>query len=87
MTTALELPSDAIAVDLGSGSRRDAGPTLAAIAPISGIGIDLSVAAAEFAARRFPSLTWIVANADRRLPLQDASVDLVLSIHGRTESR
>jgi 23S rRNA (guanine745-N1)-methyltransferase len=50
---------------------------------ISGIGIDLSVAAIEFAARRLPSLTWVVANADRRLPLQDNSVDLVLSIHGR----
>ena len=34
-------------------------------------------------ARRFPSLTWIAANADRRLPLQDGAVDIVLSIHGR----
>ena len=29
------------------------------------VGIDLSTAAAERAARRFPSLTWIVANVDR----------------------
>ena len=55
----------------------------AASRPITGIGIDLSAAAAEFAARRFPALTWVVANADRRLPLLDGSVDLVLSIHGR----
>ena len=37
-------------------------------------------------ARRFPHLSWIVANADRRLPLLDRSVDLVLSLHGRRNS-
>jgi 23S rRNA (guanine745-N1)-methyltransferase len=76
------LPALAVVVDLGCGS----GDTLARLAdrrPISGIGIDLSTAAAEHAARRFPALTWVVANADRRLPLLDASVDLVLSLHGR----
>ena len=51
--------------------------------PPSPIGIDLSTAAAERAARRFPALAWVVANADRRLPLRDASVGLVLSLHGR----
>lgn len=81
-TAALRLPADAIAVDLGSGTGEMLGG-LAKAGPISGIGIDLSVAAAELGARRFPSLTWIVANADRRLPLQDDSVDVVLSIHGR----
>jgi 23S rRNA (guanine745-N1)-methyltransferase len=35
------------------------------------------------AARQHPSLTWVVANADRRLPLGDACVDLLLSMHGR----
>lgn len=71
-----------VVVDLGCGS----GDTLAALAvrrPIVGIGIDLSTAAAEYAARRSPALTWVVANADRRLPLLDASVDLVLSQQGR----
>ena len=70
------------AVELGCGS----GERLAALAEecaLAGIGIDLSVAAAEHAARRFPALTWVVANADRTLPLADASVALVLSIHGR----
>ena len=69
-------------VDLGCGS----GEGLAAIVgprAATGIGIDLSTAAAERAARRFPDLNWVVANADRRLPLLDASVDLVVSIHGR----
>ena len=56
---------------------------LASLRSIASIGIDLSTAAAEHAARRFPALTWIVANADRRLPLVDRSVDLVLSLHAR----
>src|SRR6188768_3558122 len=81
-TTALLLPAEAIVIDLGSGSGEMLGG-LAKARPISGIGIDLSVAAIELAARRFPSLTWVVANADRRLPLQDDSVNVVLSIHGR----
>ena len=79
---ALRLSDDVTAVDLGSGS----GEMLSRLCRsprIRGIGIDLSVAAADFAARRFPELTWIVANADRRLPLRDGSVDVVLSIHGR----
>jgi 23S rRNA (guanine745-N1)-methyltransferase len=79
---ALELAPLAVAVDLGSGS----GDALAALneqRPLTCIGIDLSTAAAEHAARRFPSLTWVVANADRRLPLLDQRVDLVLSLHGR----
>ena len=76
------LPGTPIVADLGSGS----GETLGFFAerhPIVGIGIDLSTAAAAHAARRFPSVTWVVANADRRLPLLDAQVDLVLSVHAR----
>ncbi len=79
---ALALAPGAVAVELGSGS----GEHLAALAgafALAGIGLDLSGAAAEHAARRFPGLAWVVANADRRLPLLDASVALVLSIHGR----
>ena len=76
------LPPGAVVVDLGSG----AGDALGAIAgaqPVTGIGIDLSAAAIEHAARRFPDLTWVVANADRRLPIVDGSVDVVISLHGR----
>jgi 23S rRNA (guanine745-N1)-methyltransferase len=79
---ALDLPEDALAVDLGSGGG-DALNAISTLSSIAGIGIDLSTAAAEFAARRFPALTWVVANADRRVPLLDESVDLVLSLHGR----
>lgn len=46
-------------------------------------GIDLSVFALRRAARRAIDATWVVANADRGLPLATASVDLALSIHGR----
>jgi 23S rRNA (guanine745-N1)-methyltransferase len=78
----LSLPADAIVVDLGAGTGEVLG-ALAGACSIAGVGIDLSVPAIEHASRRFPQLTWLVANADRRLPLQDGSVDLVLSIHGR----
>jgi 23S rRNA (guanine745-N1)-methyltransferase len=76
------LGGQATVVDLGSGSG-DALAALAGAAAIDGIGIDLSPAAADHAARRFPELTWVVANADRRLPLLDTSVSLVVSLHAR----
>jgi 23S rRNA (guanine745-N1)-methyltransferase len=79
---ALNLPANAVVVDLGSGTGEMLG-SLFTRQPISAIGIDLSMAAIGFAARRFPALTWVVGNADRRLPLQDGSVDIVLSINGR----
>jgi 23S rRNA (guanine745-N1)-methyltransferase len=79
---AVTLGDDALVVDLGSGGG-EALAQLARLRPIAGVGIDLSVAAVEHAARRFPGLTWVVANADRRLPLLERSVDLVLSLHGR----
>ncbi len=76
------LSRDGVVADLGSGS----GEVLGALSPRIGscaIGIDLSAAAAEHAARRHPAVTWVVANADRRLPLLDRTVDLLLSVHGR----
>lgn len=56
---------------------------IAARRAITGIGIDLSIHAIESAARRYPDLLWVVANADRRLPLLDTSVTLVVSLNGR----
>lgn len=79
---ALMPADDAVVVDLGSGTG-DALGALAARVPLAGIGLDLSTAAAAHAARRFPDLTWVVANADRHLPLIDGCVDLVLSLHAR----
>ncbi|MCC7126742.1 MAG: methyltransferase domain-containing protein, partial [Acidobacteria bacterium] len=74
--------SGAVVVDLGSGS----GDALAAVvsrAAVTGVGIDISAAAAAHAARRWPAITWVVANADRRLPLADGSADVVMSLHAR----
>jgi len=78
----LQLGVRPLVADLGSGTGDTLG-TLSRARPITPIGIDLSVFAADCAARRFPALTWVVANADRRLPLMDGDVDLVLSLHGR----
>jgi 23S rRNA (guanine745-N1)-methyltransferase len=77
-----QLAPGGVVVDLGSGS----GELLGAIRHASiaaAIGIDLSTAAAGHAARHFPDVTWVVANADRRLPLLDGCVDVMLSVHGR----
>ncbi len=75
-------PGRDVVAELGSGNG-DALAALAQVARITGVGVDLSTAAAAHAARRFPDLTWTVANADRRLPLLDGCVDLVLSLHAR----
>jgi 23S rRNA (guanine745-N1)-methyltransferase len=77
-----ELRTSGCVVDLGSGT----GDALAAVSAArgsTGIGIDVSTAAARYAAQRFPSLIWVVANADRRLPVVDHEAGLVLSLHGR----
>jgi len=46
-------------------------------------GLDISVPAIALAARRDPSCTWIVANADRFVPYADHSFDAVTSITAR----
>jgi 23S rRNA (guanine745-N1)-methyltransferase len=48
-----------------------------------GCGIDISTAAIDLAARRYPQCQWVVANADRLVPYADASFDVVMSITGR----
>ena len=56
---------------------------LAAHRTIDAWGTDLSAPAIELAARRSPEATWVVANADRRLPLADRSFDLLTSLTAR----
>jgi 23S rRNA (guanine745-N1)-methyltransferase len=46
-------------------------------------GVDLSTAAVDLAARRYPEATWIVANADRSLPYAAGAFDVILSIDAR----
>ncbi|HUM17378.1 MAG TPA: methyltransferase domain-containing protein [Candidatus Nitrosotalea sp.] len=71
-------PGDAV-LDIGCGE----GHHLATIATrfgCEGHGLDISVAAIEAAAKQYPGLHWVVANADRFLPFGDASFRLVVSI-------
>jgi 23S rRNA (guanine745-N1)-methyltransferase len=84
VTQAAGLLSDGVGtvVDLGCG-RGDALSLLHRRRDSSPVGIDLAVSAVDAAARRFPALTWVVANADRRLPLLDARASLVVSLHAR----
>jgi 23S rRNA (guanine745-N1)-methyltransferase len=49
-------------------------------------GVDISTAAIDAAAKRFPECDWIVANADLFLPFADRSFSLVLSITARMNS-
>jgi SAM-dependent methyltransferase len=81
--TSLSLPVNGSVADLGAGTGDALAACVAAERTVAGIGIDLSTAAARHASRRFPDLTWVVANADRRLPLIDGRVSLFLSLHGR----
>jgi 23S rRNA (guanine745-N1)-methyltransferase len=48
-----------------------------------GYGIDISIPAIDAAARRYPESHWIVANADRFVPLAEGSASVALSITGR----
>src|SRR5688572_12473339 len=78
----LDLPPDPVVADLGCGGG-DALAALASARPIRGVGVDLSTAAITHAVKQPGELTWVVANADRRLPLLDGSVHLLLSLHAR----
>lgn len=50
---------------------------------LAGYGVDISTHAIQAAAARHPGITWIVANADRRLPFLDRSLAVVVSVDGR----
>jgi len=74
--------AEAVVLDLGCGTG-EVLERVTAAAGAAGIGIDISVDAIERAARRAPALTWVVANADRRLPITDAGAALALSLNAR----
>jgi 23S rRNA (guanine745-N1)-methyltransferase len=78
----IDLPAGAAVLDVGCGEGYYLG-SLARERGIEAHGIDLSAAAVDLAARRYPRATWIVANADRFLPWGAGSFDLVLSIDAR----
>ncbi|HEX4826056.1 MAG TPA: methyltransferase domain-containing protein [Candidatus Polarisedimenticolaceae bacterium] len=73
------LPQDALDVGCGEGSL-----TAKLFKGASSVcGVDLSRRAVTLAARKEPRFTWLVANADRALPLADRSIPLAVSIFGR----
>jgi len=69
-------------LDLGCGDGTF-GPLLFPGHASSYCGIDLSKPAIKLAARRWPEATWVLANADRGLPVADSSVGCVVSLFGR----
>lgn len=78
----LPIASDDAVLDAGCGE----GHHLAAIAERFGCeahGVDISVVAIEAAAKRYPRIQWIVANADRLVPYPAASFRAVTSITAR----
>ncbi len=82
MLTPLIPDEGGVIVDLGCGGGEFIGAFVQQ-RPVTGIGIDLSVTALTTAARAYRDVTWVVANADRRLPLLDQSVNTIVSIHAR----
>ena len=78
---ALGLEPGASLLDVGAGTGRLA-EHLTGGGKLEGWAIDLSAATADLGARRRPALTWIVANADYRLPFAPSSFALVVSAAG-----
>ena len=79
---ALALRPGAAILDVGCGEGTHIG-TISRERQIEAHGMDLSTAAIDLAARRYPEVTWIIANADRFLPYADGSFDVALSIDAR----
>ena len=69
-------------LDLGCGDGAF-GPLLFPSHAATFCGIDLSKPAMKLAAKHWPAATWVLANADRGLPVMDSSVDCVVSLFGR----
>jgi 23S rRNA (guanine745-N1)-methyltransferase len=78
----LPVPAVLAVLDIGCGEGFYLG-TLAGERSLEAHGIDISTAAVDLAARRYPDLSWFVANADRILPYAAESFDLVLSLTAR----
>jgi len=77
-------PRDTV-LDAGCGDGFYLG-TLAASCGFAGHGVDISIAAVNAAARRYPKCQWVVANADRFVPYSDAAFTRVMTITARTNA-
>lgn len=77
------VPSDTAAIlDVGCGE----GFHLARLVRSTGgegVGVDLSTTAIDLAAKRYPGISWVVANGDRQMPFGPRAFDVVLSITAR----
>lgn len=69
-------------LDLGCGDG-SFGPALFPNQATGFCGMDLSKPAIKLAAKHWPEATWVLANADRGLPVSDSSVDIIVSLFGR----
>ena len=69
-------------LDLGCGDGFF-GPALFSDQAANFCGIDLSKPAIKLAAKAWPEATWVLANADRGLPVADSTVNCVMSLFGR----
>src|SRR5579862_187152 len=76
------LTAEDIVLDAGCGDGFYLG-TLAREIGFDAHGVDISVPAVDAAARRYPGVEWVVANADRFIPYSDQSFSAVLSITAR----
>src|SRR5689334_19540014 len=79
---ALGIGAGARVLDVGCGEGTFLGEIQAATG-CEAWGVDISRAAVEAAARRWPAARWVVANADLGLPFVAGSFELVLSITSR----
>jgi 23S rRNA (guanine745-N1)-methyltransferase len=82
----VQVPAVPAVLDLGCGEGFYLG-SLAGERPLEAHGLDISTAAVDLAARRYPHVRWFIVNADRVLPYADASFDLVLSLTARRNAR
>ena len=80
---ALALRPGAAVLDVGCGEGHYLGIARRRDRISKPMGLDLSVPAVDLAARRYPEVTWVVANADRFLPYAERSFDVVLSLDSR----
>lgn len=72
-----------LTVELGCGEGTFSRAIFGSASPGSYCGVELSKKALRLAARNWPAATWVLANADRRLPFADHSIDRVVSLFGR----
>ncbi len=78
----LRVTAEDVVLDAGCGDGFYLG-SLARASGCSGCGIDISTAAVDAAARRYPECEWIVGNADRFIPYADRSFSVLMSITAR----